>query len=61
MSNKRITRRTELARKRENSFNLKQNVNELLIPRYNALHDPFLNGFFDHPGYKRHLKATGAI
>ncbi len=59
--NKRIQRRHHQLQKRECSFNLKQNVNELLIPEYNALKDPFLNGFFDHPTYKRHLKATGVI
>jgi outer membrane receptor for Fe3+-dicitrate len=33
----------------------------MIIPQYNALYDPFLNEFFNHPSQKRHLKATGAI
>jgi len=33
----------------------------MVIPRYDALHDPFLKGFFNHPTQKRLLKTTGII
>ena len=33
----------------------------MLLPTYNALHDPFLAGFFDHPSLKKHLRRTGAV
>lgn len=61
MSSRRISRRGQVLKRREQSFDLKQSVLEPLIPPYNALHDPFLNGFFDHPAYKRHLQATGVV
>jgi hypothetical protein len=46
MSNKTNLRRAALNRKKEESFNLNQSLREMIIPEYNALRDPFLNGFF---------------
>jgi len=48
-------------KKREVAFNLKQSVNELVIPQYNALRDPFLDGYFANPQIKRNLRETGVI
>jgi hypothetical protein len=50
-----------LQRARENSFNLAQRANDVLLPAYNALSDPYLAGYFDNPLLKRHLKETGVI
>ena len=33
----------------------------MLLPSYNALKDPYLIGYFDNPGLKKHLKETGVI
>lgn len=46
---------------RELSFNLSNHVNEILLPNYDALKDPFLSGYFDNPIIKRNLKETGVI
>jgi hypothetical protein len=53
--------RRAVAKKRENSFNLTQHVNEVLLPSYNALKDPFLIGFFENPIVKKTLKETGVL
>lgn len=50
-----------LHRVRENSFNLAQKANDVLLPTYNALSDPYLAGYFDNPLLTRHLKETGVI
>jgi hypothetical protein len=50
-----------LHRVRENSFNLAQRANDVLLPAYDALCDPYLSGYFDNPLLKRHLKETGVI
>jgi hypothetical protein len=60
MSNKRIIRHPE-QKKRETSFSLGQSLNEMVIPRYDALYDPFLKTFFGHPAQRRLLKVTGAV
>ena len=54
-------RKVSLAKKKEESFSTKQHVNEVLLPHYNALRDPFLMGYFDNPTLKRHLKETGVV
>lgn len=56
-----MLRKLHQTKARESSFNLTQNVNEVLLPAYDALHDPFLSGYFDNPLLKRHLKKTGVI
>jgi hypothetical protein len=61
MSNKINQRRVKLYKMRENSFSLTQNINEMVIPEYNALKDPFLDGFFNNPQLKKHLKSTGVL
>jgi hypothetical protein len=33
----------------------------MVIPRYDALIDPFLKAFFAPPAQRRHLKATGVL
>jgi hypothetical protein len=33
----------------------------MVIPEYNALRDPFLAGFFEHPHKQKHLRYTGAL
>ena len=33
----------------------------MVIPSYNALKDPFLSGFFEHPGMRINLRKTGII
>jgi hypothetical protein len=60
MNNKRIIQR-ELNKKREACFSLGQSLNEMVIPRYEALQDPFLKTFFNSPTQKRLLKTTGII
>jgi Na+-transporting NADH:ubiquinone oxidoreductase subunit NqrC len=50
-----------LQKVREVSFNLAQRANDVLLPSYNALRDPFLSGYFDNPQVKRHLRETGVI
>lgn len=50
-----------LQRVREAAFNLAQHANEVLLPSYNALKDPYLSGYFDNPLVKRNLKETGVI
>ena len=61
MTTKANFRRTQIANRREEKFSLKQNINDMIMPNYNALRDPFLVGFFDHPHCKRHLRKTGII
>ena len=61
MNNRRILRGSELRRHRENAFSLGQSINDMVIPRYEALTDPFLKAFFDLPTQKKHLKATGVL
>lgn len=61
MTNRRILRGSELRRYRETAFSLGQSLHEMVIPRYDALADPFLKAFFDPPAQKRHLKVTGVI
>ena len=50
-----------LHRARENAFNLSQKANDVLLPSYDALTDPYLARYFDNPLLKRHLKETGVI
>ena len=33
----------------------------MVIPKYNALRDPFLVGFFEQPSLKNNLRRTGVI
>ena len=47
--------------KREQGFSTKQHINQVLLPDYNALHDPFLKGYFHNPSIKKHLKEMGVI
>lgn len=61
MSNKTNLRRAVLNKRKEESFRLNQTLKEMIIPEYNALRDPFLNGFFEHPNIIRHLKSTGVV
>jgi hypothetical protein len=61
MAHRRILRGSELRRHRETAFSLGQSLNEMVIPRYDALADPFLRSFFDPPAQKRHLKVTGVL
>lgn len=56
-----MLRKVQLYKQRETSFKLAQNVNDVLLPSYNALQDPFLAGYFDNPLIKRNLKETGVI
>jgi len=56
-----MLRKINLTKKREGDFNLSQHANEVLLPAYNALRDPFLVGYFDNPLVKKHLKQTGVI
>ncbi len=56
-----MLRKLQLYKQREASFHLTQNVNDVLLPSYNALQDPFLAGYFDNPIVKRNLKETGVI
>lgn len=61
MSNKINQRRVNLYKKRENSFNLNQSIKDMVIPEYNALRDPFLDGFFTNPQLVKHLRSTGVL
>ena len=54
-------RRGNYVKKKEELFSTKQHVNQVLLPQYNALRDPFLVGYFDNPMLKRHLKETGVL
>jgi hypothetical protein len=54
-------RKSMLNRKREISFNLSLNVNEVVLPEYNALKDPFLGDYFSNPIVKKQLRKTGVI
>ena len=56
-----MLRKFHFAKKREGEFNLSQHANDVLLPAYNALRDPFLIGYFDNPLVKKHLKQTGVI
>lgn len=56
-----IRHQQRIQRARENAFNLTQRANEVLLPAYDALSDPYLAGYFDNPQLKRHLKETGVI
>lgn len=60
MSNRRNFRRSEVLKRREESFSLTQAVSDMIIPEYNALSDPFLCGFFVRPAFRKLLKTTGA-
>ena len=48
-------------RKRELLFSNSTPINEVLLPAYNALTDPFLSGFFDNRSVKKHLRTTGVL
>lgn len=54
-------RKAVLHKRREQDFQLRQSVNEMVIPSYDALKDPFLSGFFQHPQMLTNLKKTGII
>lgn len=54
-------RKAYLLRQREKSFDITYRINDKPLPTYNALEDPFLQGFFDKPQFKRHLKKNGII
>jgi hypothetical protein len=40
---------------------LQQRANEVFLPTYDALNDPFLVGFFQNPLVKKNLKETGVL
>lgn len=50
-----------MSRRKEGSFSLGQSLNEMVIPQYNALRDPFLSGFFQHQQIRTNLRRTGVI
>lgn len=56
-----MLRKFHFSKQREAAFKVSQHVNEVLLPSYNALQDPFLSGYFENPLIKRHLKETGVI
>lgn len=56
-----MLKKLPLTKKREIDFSLSQHANEILLPEYNALRDPFLTGYFDNPIVRKNLKQTGVI
>lgn len=48
-------RKAYLFRQREKTFDISFHINDQPLPDYNALKDPYLEGFFDKPPLKRHL------
>lgn len=48
-------------RQKEKLFNNSYNVNDKLLPTYNALEDPYLEGYFDRPQLRRHLKSMSLL
>lgn len=61
MNTQQMVRRKNLTVRREHEFNLQQNVKDMSIPQYDALKDPYLEGFFNHQFYKKHFRKTGII
>ena len=54
-------RKAYLFKNREKSFNNSFHINDKALPSYNALKDPFLQGFFDKPPLKKHLQEIGLV
>ena len=54
-------RKAYLLRQREKSFDITYHINDKPLPTYNALEDPYLEGFFSKPQFKRHLQKNGII
>ena len=48
-------------KEREKQFNNSYRINDKFLPNYNALHDPYLSGYFDKPQLKKHLKEMHLI
>jgi len=48
-------------RQKEKLFSNSFHVNEKFLPTYNALEDPYLEGFFDRPQLKKHLKSMSLM
>jgi hypothetical protein len=54
-------KRNIIYKQKEEAFTTSQHVNDILLPEYNALKDPYLAGYFDNPAIKKHLKETGVV
>ncbi len=54
-------RKAHLFRKKEECFVNTYNVNDIPLPAYNALHDPYLTDFFKNPQQIRLLRETGVL
>jgi hypothetical protein len=61
MSKKVNVRKGLIYQRREQTFLLRQSINDMVIPSYNAIKDPYLNGYFQHPGIVNNLRKTGII